>query len=496
MTPEQRSKYETFAKVYNDLALYPDISAVSHELGMAARTIRSWASTLRRLRDEDDTLPALVDRSGKAATLKPLGAAYRTIETDLPSYEEPIEDLLKRVIGINKRYDAYHHAKGCVDIKVQFPGPYGVVGLPDNHLNNIGTSAERAFKDAAFIDDQLVIGAPLYSTSGSNRLFVIGDGLWGAKSYKVIVRSSVGVAGIWTDDRDAIEPPKIGYKPVCAITTDSYGQRDSTYSAYGLIHSFAHLLGAAAYGDPQGGTGFAQANGGYPKFADRMGVNMPQATAPSMYWAFGGINDPDSSLLNDGVTALVQQARSWWTDAVIGIVGPWCPNGANAQTAGGVYPNKRDRIKAALAAADTGPWVFIDPLTDSWYNSAGGSWTGSGLPWVTGSSKVTNNLSFTAAILAAESTTLSSNWTGTTGTYSVLFSDGNLRTVTLTNGATTATWTGQGAVTGTPYAWVVASATGNSAMYVDPDGTHMAPPGMDFLIHMSAMRGRQAILAL
>lgn len=165
MTPEQKSKYEEFAKVYNDLDLYPDISAVSKKLGMAARTIRSWASTLRRLRDEDETLPTIIDRSGKAALVKPLGAAYRTIETELPSYEEPIEDLLKRVITTNERYDAYRSAKGCVDVKIQFPGPYGVVGLPDNHLNNIGTSAKQAFRDAATI-------------ARHPHLFAVGIGDW------------------------------------------------------------------------------------------------------------------------------------------------------------------------------------------------------------------------------------------------------------------------------------------------------------------------------
>jgi hypothetical protein len=44
--------------------------------------------------------------------------------------------------------------------------------------------------------------------------------------------------------------------------------------------------------------------------------------------------------------------------------------------------------------------------------------------------------------------TLASNWTGSTGSYYVVFSDYESRSVTLTNAATTATWTG--ALTGTP----------------------------------------------
>jgi hypothetical protein len=38
--------------------------------------------------------------------------------------------------------------------------------------------------------------------------------------------------------------------------------------------------------------------------------------------------------------------------------------------------------------------------------------------------------------------TLAANWTQPTGAYNVTFSDGEVRSVTLTNGATTATWTG------------------------------------------------------
>lgn len=56
-------------------------------------------------------------------------------------------------------------------------------------------------------------------------------------------------------------------------------------------------------------------------------------------------------------------------------------------------------------------------------------------------------ITFTGALVAATSGTLTANWTGETGVHSVVFSDGSIRDVTLTNGATTATWSG--AVTAT-----------------------------------------------
>lgn len=58
-------------------------------------------------------------------------------------------------------------------------------------------------------------------------------------------------------------------------------------------------------------------------------------------------------------------------------------------------------------------------------------------------------LTFTAAPTGT-SATLSSNWTGSTGSYYVVFSDFESRSVTLTNAATTATWSTS--LTGTPTA--------------------------------------------
>lgn len=56
---------------------------------------------------------------------------------------------------------------------------------------------------------------------------------------------------------------------------------------------------------------------------------------------------------------------------------------------------------------------------------------------------MTQQLLFTGAPIAgATSATLSGNWTGVTGGYTVGFSDAEIKTVTLTSGATTATWTG------------------------------------------------------
>lgn len=78
---------------------------------------------------------------------------------------------------------------------------------------------------------------------------------------------------------------------------------------------------------------------------------------------------------------------------------------------------------------DTGPWVVtVDGLFVS--SAHAGPRTGT-------------HIIFTAAPAAgATSATLTTNWTGSTGSYSCVFNTGEFRTVTLTNGATTCTWSG------------------------------------------------------
>lgn len=158
-------KWKRFAEVYNDQKTYPTISDVARELGIAPHTVTNSVTVLRRLHERGEPIPSLISRKAKAAAVKPIGEEYRSIETVPEDYEEPIEDLLSRVIDQNERYATYRREKNCVDLKVQFDGPYGVVGLPDHHLNNIGTMIRRAFDDA-------------YVIAQHPALFAVGIGDW------------------------------------------------------------------------------------------------------------------------------------------------------------------------------------------------------------------------------------------------------------------------------------------------------------------------------
>jgi len=155
---------ERFAEVYNDTTRFPHMADVAKELGISYQTARNTATMMRRRFERGDSTIELIRRA-KSPGVKAAGEEHRTIETVLPDYEEPIEDLIKRATEINSRYAEYHQAKSLIDLKVQFPGPYGVVGLPDHHLNNLGTNLARALEDAEFI-------------ANHPALFAVGIGDW------------------------------------------------------------------------------------------------------------------------------------------------------------------------------------------------------------------------------------------------------------------------------------------------------------------------------
>lgn len=141
---------ERFARVYNDTATYPTLADVASELGVAYKTVKNFAGQLRRMRKNGEETPDLIDRTGKAAL--PYTPEEREIEVPVaPSADEPIEDLIARAIAHHERVAAYYDWKKVIDVKVKMDGPVGIVGLPDQHLNNIGSQIKRAFQDAELI---------------------------------------------------------------------------------------------------------------------------------------------------------------------------------------------------------------------------------------------------------------------------------------------------------------------------------------------------------
>lgn len=156
-----KARWDDFALVYNDRKNYPSLTAVAKKLDINLRSVTHTATTIKA----SDDGPLLINRSDTAAKIEPEGKEHRDIETVLPESEEPIHELLARAIEHNERVAGYHGAKNCIDISIKVDGPFGVVGLPDHHLNNVGTLLRRAFDDAHII-------------ANHEALYAVGIGDW------------------------------------------------------------------------------------------------------------------------------------------------------------------------------------------------------------------------------------------------------------------------------------------------------------------------------
>ena len=153
MTSNEK-KMKKFAEVYNDVASYPTLSDVAHEMGIAVQTVKNRAAELRRRADsgKKDT-PELISRAKKNEREYGPGMMDFVIKTEVPDKDEDINDLIARVKKHNRRVRDHFSSKDMIDIKIKAKGPIGVVGLPDQHLNNVGTHLSEALSDAEKIQD-------------------------------------------------------------------------------------------------------------------------------------------------------------------------------------------------------------------------------------------------------------------------------------------------------------------------------------------------------
>jgi len=308
-----------------------------------------------------------------------------------------------------------------------------------------------------------------------------------ARRRVMLVFRTNGFAGLRVAPTDTISPIVITDVPSMSVMSDSYGVQDTT--AFGGGGSF--LNAAARLGllplfniSPGGGSGYVTAGSGGKTFLDSTRVAAWLRGTPDLGFVAGGINDSTTGMAAASLS-LFQQYRAACPTGVLAAMGPWNPNGTSL----GSGNSKRDLIKASIQQI-SGPWVFVDNLAGTVTNSSGVVRSMNNAPWQTGDGRV---LTFTAALSAATSGTLASAWSGTTGSYTLIFSDFTTKTATLTNGSTAVSWTG--AVTATANAGAYSSAPGNSVAYIT-DGTHANSAGNEAYGAMISEGLRQGILAL
>lgn len=137
---------ETFAEIYNDQVSYPTLEAVAAALEMTVKQVKNKAAGIRGHYARGYRVPEL--------TMRAIGVRSGTVEIEkLPESEEPIEDLIERVCAHNERLLEKEDRRSMVDINLHLDGPFGIVGLPDQHLNNPGTQLRLALDHAELIRD-------------------------------------------------------------------------------------------------------------------------------------------------------------------------------------------------------------------------------------------------------------------------------------------------------------------------------------------------------
>lgn len=305
-----------------------------------------------------------------------------------------------------------------------------------------------------------------------------------ARRHIVIFGLFFGFAGLTVGPTDTLEPYDLSGVPFVSCLTDSYGTSPSNnFIQGGPFWNAAQRLGFRRFAiSPGGGSGYVTGGTGSKLFSDRLS-NVVVGT-PDMVMVAGGINDSTTGL-QAAATSLFAGIRSALPSAVLAVFGPWTPNsGAQGSAATG----KRDLIYAALQTV-SGPWIMVDNVAGTWATSNGKTGTIGNTPWQTGNGRA---ISFTGALSAATSGTLTANWGGTTGSYTLVFSDGSTRTATLTSGSAAVSWTG--AVTATASAGAYNSA-GNAAFLIS-DGTHPNAIGGDYLGGLTADALVSGLLAL
>lgn len=337
------------------------------------------------------------------------------------------------------------------------------------------------------VDGQLITassGISITAAGGYSPVRTLIDFGSRARRRIVIFGLFFGFAGLTVGPTDTLEPYDLSGVPFVSCLTDSYGTApSSSFSQGGPFWNAAQRLGFRRFAiSPGGGSGYVTGGTGSKLFSDRL-ANVTSGT-PDMVLVAGGINDSTTGL-QAAATSLFAGIRSALPNAVLAVFGPWTPNsGAQGSTA----TSKRDLIYAALQTI-SGPWIMVDNVAGTWTTSNGKTGTIGNAPWQTGNGRA---ITFTGALSAATSGTLNANWGGTTGSYTLIFSDGSTRTATLTSGSAAVSWTG--AVTATASAGAYNTA-GNAAFLIS-DGTHPNAIGGDYLGGLGADAMAAALLAL
>lgn len=324
-------------------------------------------------------------------------------------------------------------------------------------------------------------GTVLGTTTGSTDQYVLLD--FGTRAVRRIMVEAMRtgrLAGGFVEDGAALWPVDISDVPHGVFLGDSYVFGSGPdLAADGVAVQMADRLGLALQASGSGGTGWNQTATSVHRFEQRIanGDLGLAYQAPEIVFLHASVNDAyagqNFATVQTNALAGLRGVRAQYPGVPIIVFG--CVAAPNRTTA------LIAAVEAAVAAAVS---AFADPLCR--FVPIDGD---SGGKWVTG---LGSELRFTGALSAATSATLVTPWPAGTSasTYTVLFSDGSTRVVSLTQNATTISWSG--AVTAGPIA-MVRQTEGNARFTMNADWIHPSNYGAAYLGERYA---RSALAAL
>jgi lysophospholipase L1-like esterase len=224
-----------------------------------------------------------------------------------------------------------------------------------------------------------------------------------SRKVSVYARSSQGPAALAVEAGDSIRAWDRSAEACMGTMSDSYGQVSSkNWGQGGPFWEAAALLGIPHQDmNSIGGTGYA-VNSVNLNSGDSFGARIANSARlmPDLFLTAGGINDNNWLALPpyasadaaragfySAVAAYFRDLRAAMPGTVLVAVGPWTPPGDPSPDA--VVQAKVAAILGSLQAV-SGPWVFIDNVTDYWLGSSGASSPPSGQRWQTGKGWVGN----------------------------------------------------------------------------------------------------------
>jgi len=309
---------------------------------------------------------------------------------------------------------------------------------------------------------------PGVTTGNTDQYLTLDFGTRAVRRIAVEAIRTGRLAGGFVEDGAALWPVDVSEIPHAVFLGDSYVFGSGPdITADGVAVQMADRMGLALQASGSGGTGWNQTATGVHRFDQRI-ANGDLGMAyhrPEVIFLHASVNDAYAgqvaATLQANALAGLRAARRQYPGVPIVVFGCIAaPNRTAAQIA-----TAEASVKAAVVA-------FADPLCR--FVSVDGD---PGGKWITG---LGSELKFTGALSAATSATLAAPWPAgsSASSYTILFSDGSSRLATLTQNATTVSWTG--AVTAGASA-MVRQTEGNARFTMNPDWIHPSTYGAAYI---------------